>query len=167
MRSMADQAPPRAMGRPEMAVPRSRYGDSSSHTQPIDSSNSSKAKPRSLSPLPIPCRPRDMRRELGGRFQSNQKFQQDHYHDPKYPTQSDAMREYTGNSRPTGRDTAQQYQVPVTSDTPKERLETREDPWEFLFGSKNYVTLAPGDEHQLGGRTRQYLFVEAAVNCRR
>lgn len=52
----------------------------------------------------------------------------------------------TVHLNPIGPDAVQQRQVSASSQAPAGPLETREDPWEFLFGSKGYTTLAQGNE---------------------
>ena len=147
---MASRAPLRAMGGSEMAPSRSMNRDSGTGIQTLDNSSSSHARPPSLSPLPMPYRPWNMPGMLGtaddGYPGSSQLLQQDRLYDLRYAAQPGDVRGFPRNSRPAGPDITPQHQVPATSHAPNATLETREDIWEFLFGSKGYVTLAPGDE---------------------
>jgi hypothetical protein len=145
-----NQPPQRPMGRSEMPLPQSGNGYSGGHAQPIDHGNSARSGPRPPPPPPVPFRPMDLPRDPGlanlGYPGPPQPTQQDRYHDPRYPTQPKDARAAPGNSNLIGPGAAQHHQVPAASNATNERLETREDPWEFLFGSKGYTTLAPGDE---------------------
>jgi hypothetical protein len=132
-----DQQRPRAVGRSEMPPPQSGnvYGGNSSHSGL-----------RPPSPPPMPYRPRDMPRDpvpaRNGYPESPQPVQQDRCHDPQYPPQPSDARASAEHVPPVRSDAGQ----PAPSHAPADRLKTREDPWGFLFGSKGYTTLAPGDE---------------------
>lgn len=124
-----DKEPQRAMGRPEMAP--SLAGGVHG--------GSSHSGPRPPSPPPIPYRPTDVY------SLPRRSAQQDRNHDPGYGTQPSSGRTSADHGLPTRPDAAQPRHSAASS-APADRLETREDPWEFLFGSKGYVTIAPGDE---------------------
>jgi hypothetical protein len=150
MQPMASQAPSHAMGGSEMPPSRSMNRGFATGTQPIDNSSSSHTRPRSRSPLPMPYRPWKMPGILGTADDeypgSSQPLHQDRLYDTRFAAQPSDGRGSSRNSRPVGPDITPQHQVPAASHAPNETLETREDPWEFFFGSKGYVTLAPGDE---------------------
>jgi len=116
-----------------------------------DIHGASRSMPRAPSPPPMPYRPRAMPGDRGpadySHPGSSRSVPQDRYPDPRYPPPINDARAPSNHSRSLGPDATQQlHQAPATSHNSNERLETREDPWEFLFGSKGYVTLAPGDE---------------------
>ena len=121
------------------------------HMEPVGNSSASRSIPQTLSPLAThSCRPQDMRRELGrggyGHPGSSRGSQPGRHHDPRSAAQLHHVRDSTDRAHSVHLDTAQSSLVQATGCAPDQTLETREDPWEFLFGSKGYVTLAPGDE---------------------
>jgi len=143
--------PPVGNGPPQMPPPQTGNGGGGDHAQPINHGSNPQSIPRPPSAPPMPYRPREMNRDLGpagrGYPGPHRSVQQDRYHDPRHPTQPNDVRGSTGHGQPLSPGGAQQQdQAPATSEAPPGRLETREDPWEFLFGSKGYVTVAPGDE---------------------
>lgn len=154
--------PPMENGPPQMPPPQAGNGYGGGHAQPINHGSSHQSMPRPPSPPPVPHRPRDMYRDLGpvghGYPGSSQSVQQDRYYDPMRPAQPNDMRGSTGHGQPLSPGGAQQKnQVPATSEAPPGRLETREDPWEFLFGSKGYATVTPGDEPPFWWNWKDYI----------
>lgn len=131
--------------------PQSGNGSGGGHAQPINHGSNPQSIPRPPSPPPMPYGSRDMHGDLGpaghGYPVSSRSVQQDRYRGPRCPTQpNDVQRATSHGQRLSPSGAQQQDQAPATSEAPLGRLETREDPWEFLFGSKGYVTVAPGDE---------------------
>lgn len=142
-----------AMHHPQMAPPHPASRASASRAQPVGNNNDSHQEPRSWSPLPLPYRPElaPMRREpRTGNGDYVSRFLPIHSssraHDASPAPQHNEMRDFTSRASPRTSNATHQRQDPASSHVPNERLETREDPWEFLFGSKGYVTLGPNDE---------------------
>lgn len=140
----------RAMGRAEMPPPHSGSGVNGGHFQSTGDSNATHSRPQPPSPPPMPYRRTGMRKDQShasyGRSGPSPSFPQDRRSDLRYPTQPNNARAPTGHVNSIGPGAAQQRQDPAATQAPAEPLETREDPWESLFGSKGYTTLAPGDE---------------------
>lgn len=127
------------------------YDPLARHMEPVGNSSASRSIPQTLSPLAAhSSRPLDMRKELGrgghGHPGSSRGSQPGRHHDLKSAAQLHHLRDSTDRARSVRPDTAQPSLVQISGCAPDQTLETREDSWEFLFGSKGYVTLAPGDE---------------------